>query len=396
LTGASGAVTINPLAVTLTGSRSYDGSTSAAGAILTASNLVAGDTLSFTGSAALASKNAGSQTIASFAGLTPSNTNYTMTGASGAVTINPLAVTLAGSRIYDGTTSAAGSILTASNLVAGDTLSFTGSSTLASKNAGSQSITSFAGLTPSNTNYTMTGASGTVAISQAPLTFSAVTDSKTYDGTTTASTGVAPTLAAGTVFAGDSRTGIVQNFDSRNVGTGKTLIASGVVNDSNGGANYAVTFTTVTTGTITTRPITVTAVTDTKTYDTTISSAGVPTITGGLGTGDRSGFLQTFDTPDIGTGKTLSASGVVIDANAGANYAVTFVPVATGTINAASSGKTLLLSTEANQMIMQAGLTPLLLATQPGGLPTTGLGQTADGPSGSAGSSPGKSSGFCR
>ena len=84
---------------------------------------------------------------------------------------------------------------------------------------------------------------------------------------------------------------------------------------------------------ITARAITVTATTDTKTYDATTSSRAIPTITSGTLAGtDTAAFTQTFDTALAGTDKTLTPAGSVIDGNAGANYAVTFVSVDTGVI----------------------------------------------------------------
>jgi hypothetical protein len=381
VTGTGVAYTVNPATLTYlanSASRSYGGANAALNG--TVSGFVNGETLAgaTTGTLAFSSPAITNSNVGSYAingtGLTANNGNYTFVQSPAnatAYTINPLVVTLAGSRAYDGTTGVAGSILTANNLVPGDVLSLTGSGTLASKNAGNQAISSFGTLTLNNANYTLTGASGVVAIAQAPLTISAVTDSKTYDGTVVS--GGVP-LTTGTVFAGDSLTGIVQNFDTRNVGTGKTLTASGVVNDSNGGANYAVTFTPVTTGTITTRPITVTAVTDTKTYDGTASSVGIPTITGGLGTGDTSGFLQTFGTTNAGVGKTLNASGVVNDGNTGGNYSVTFVPVTNGTINAAT------LTYVANTVSINVGLPiPALSGTVSGVASVDTLGSITTG-----------------
>jgi hypothetical protein len=89
--------------------------------------------------------------------------------------------------------------------------------------------------------------------------------------------------------------------------------------------------------TINQRALTVTAVANTKAYDGTTSSMSAPSITSGsLVTGDLAGFVQTFDTKDVGTGKTLTPSGAVDDGNSGLNYSVTFVPVTTGVINKAS------------------------------------------------------------
>ncbi len=88
--------------------------------------------------------------------------------------------------------------------------------------------------------------------------------------------------------------------------------------------------------TINQRPLTVTAVTDNKVYDATTNSAGVPTITSGtLYTGDTAAFIQTFDTQDVGSNKTLTPSGAVNDGNGGLNYSVTLVPVSTGSISKA-------------------------------------------------------------
>ena len=95
------------------------------------------------------------------------------------------------------------------------------------------------------------------------------------------------------------------------------------------------TFVTNTTGSITARAITVTAATSTKGYDGTTSSTAAPTITGGsLATGDTAAFTETFDTRNVGTGKTLTPAGSVNDGNGGNNYTVTFVTNTTGSITA--------------------------------------------------------------
>jgi len=120
-----------------------------------------------------------------------------------------------------------------------------------------------------------------------------------------------------------------------------------VESDGNAGNNYAYTFVTDTTGVIDQRALTVTAASDTKTYDGTTSSVGAPTHAA-LQAGDTlTTFAQTFDNRNAGTGKTLTATGVVSDGNAGNNYAYTFVTDTTGvidqralTVTAASDTKT--------------------------------------------------------
>jgi hypothetical protein len=175
LTGATGSVTINPLAVTLNGSRTYDGSTTAASAILTITNKVDDDNVNIaSGSATLASADVGSRSITSMGTLALGGSkagNYTLTGATGSVTINPLAVILNGTRTYDGTAVAAAAILTISNKVDDDDVNVTsGSATLASADVGTPLIVSMGTLLMGGDdagNYTLTGASGAVTITRA-------------------------------------------------------------------------------------------------------------------------------------------------------------------------------------------------------------------------------------
>ena len=117
------------------------------------------------------------------------------------------------------------------------------------------------------------------------------------------------------------------------MGVGKTLTPAGSVNDGNSGDNYAVTFARRLPRRRSPCSITVTAATNTKTYDGTTSAAAVPTITGGsLATGDTAAFSETYDNPNVGTGKTLTPAGSVNDGNSGNNYQVTFDTDTTGAI----------------------------------------------------------------
>jgi hypothetical protein len=89
-TDTSSTLTVNQQPVVLTGTRPYDGTTNAEGAILSVANLVGSDSVTLGGSVGLAGANAGTQAITSFSGLTLGGgaaANYTLTGASGTVTI---------------------------------------------------------------------------------------------------------------------------------------------------------------------------------------------------------------------------------------------------------------------------------------------------------------------
>jgi streptogramin lyase len=94
------------------------------------------------------------------------------------------------------------------------------------------------------------------------------------------------------LVSGDSAA-FSETFDTRNVGTGKTLTVGGSVNDGNGGSDYSVTFVNSIAGSITALAITVTAGAATKAYDGTTSSTITPTITGSsLATGDTAAFTE--------------------------------------------------------------------------------------------------------
>ncbi len=72
-------------------------------------------------------------------------------------------------------------------------------------------------------------------INQDAITVTAATDTKTYDGTTTSS---AVPIVTGGLGAGDTP-GFSQAFDSPDAGS-RTLTASGIVNDGNGGSQLHV------------------------------------------------------------------------------------------------------------------------------------------------------------
>jgi hypothetical protein len=105
------------------------------------------------------------------------NANYNAaTPVTNSFTVFPLPVVLTGSRLYDGTATAAFGILSVANKVGGDDVVVaSGSATLASSWVGTNAITSAAGLTLGGTTapkYTLTGASGAVVITNPHLPFS--------------------------------------------------------------------------------------------------------------------------------------------------------------------------------------------------------------------------------
>lgn len=329
---------ITKLGVTITAvtdSKIYDGTTSSTGAPLVSPPIAPGDTASF--SQAFDTKNAGNGktlTPSGFVDDSNDGVNYALTFVSVTTgTINQKNITVTAvtdTKGYDGTTASTGVPNISPALITGDTSGF--SQIFDNKNAGTgKTLTPQGSVNDGNggLNYAPSFVNDTTGvITTKSITVTAVTDSKVYDGTTnsSASPNISPALVSGDTSE------FSEAYDTRNVGTGKTLTPSGQARDGNGGLNYSVTFVNDTTGVITQMPITVTAVATTKVYDGTTSSSGDPTIAPFLAVGDISGFIQTYDTKDAGAGKTLTPSGSVLDGNGGANYSVTFFNNSNGAI----------------------------------------------------------------
>jgi hypothetical protein len=179
---------------------------------------------------------------------------------------------------------------------------------------------------------------GGLTITQRPITVTAAASSKTYNASTN-STAI-PTITTGNLAPnyGDTAA-FTESYDNPNVGTTHVMTAAGIVNDTNGGNNYLVTFVpfgpvgAANGGVITPAPLTITATTNTKTYDGTMSAAATPA-TSGLQGSDSVTFAvppETYNTSNVGTNLTLTVSpGYTInDGNGGKNYS----PVTTATVN---------------------------------------------------------------
>ena len=182
LVGGTDTVTVTPATLTYTATaatQSYG--TTPSGLTGTVSGFVGGDTLSSatTGSAAFSTTATAASNVGQYAisgsGLTADNGNYTFTQAAGnatALTINPAIVSLTGTRTYDAATDAAGAIFGAAGTVSGvngQNLILSGSGTLASKNAGSESVSALGTLSLGNgtglaSNYTLVGGTDTVTV----------------------------------------------------------------------------------------------------------------------------------------------------------------------------------------------------------------------------------------
>jgi hypothetical protein len=339
-------VTTRDLTVTATAqSRPYDGTTAAV--VSLSDDRVSGDivTVSYT-SATFADKHVGTGKTVTVSGLSLAGTdggNYALTGTTATATADITALTLApqftaADKMYDGTTAA--SIVTRSasgTIITNDQVSVVGGTAqFDTRHAGAGKTVTASGFTLTGSdagNYLLnpTTASTTASVSRRPITVTAAADTKTYDGTTSSS--ATPTVTTGSIVAGDEGA-FTQAFDSKHVGTGKTLTPAGSVDDDNSGADYLITFAESHNGVIQAKALVGSIAAQNKTYDgTDAATIATRTLSGVIESEDVSyiGGTATFDNRNAGTGKTVTATGLSLDGGDAGNYTVN--PTATTTAN---------------------------------------------------------------
>ncbi len=323
-------VTARGVTVAATGTdRVYDGGTADA-VSLASSGILAGDTVSFSGIGAFGDKHVGTGKTVSVSGITASGTdagNYSFnTTAATTADITALGITVEAAgidRVYDGGTADAVSLVS-SGILAGDTVSFSGTGAFADKHVGTAKAVSVSGITASGTdagNYSFnTTAAATADITAASLTLSTSDVSKIYDGALSASGSAL--VSNGTLFGTDTLSGGSFAFTDKNAGTGKRVTVSGVtVNDGNSGNNYVVTYADNTAGTITALGVTVEATGTDRVYDGGTADA-VNLTSSGILAGDMVSFsgTGTFADKNVGTGKTVNVSGIAASGSDAVNY----------------------------------------------------------------------------
>ncbi len=320
--GNIGEITAKPL--TISGAKTYDQSAAFTSSQLSLSGIISGDAATLTGgSASVSSANAGGYSSFSTNTLTVSNSNYTATGGGITVTatINKAPLTITGTKTYDASAAFTTGQLALSGFLVGDSGTITGgSASVSSPNATTYSSFASNTLTVSNSNYTASGAGTTVSatIGKAPLTITAATNSKTYDGTISAS----GTPTVGGLRGSDTVTALAETYDNKNVGNGKALSVSGyTLNDGNNGNNYTVSTVSNTTGGIIAKAVTAAADAVTKTQGATDPAFTYQLTSGALAAGDAfSGALTRAAGENPGT-YAITRGTLVLSAN----YVLTFV-----------------------------------------------------------------------
>ena len=281
LAGTDGMIT--PKAVTVTASadtKVYDSTTTSNGAVTNITGLLSGDSLtgltqSYNSAHVLGAD--GSLLVVNGNGVGVNGNHSSLLGdyaisyIDAAGTITPKAVTVTAStdtKVFDGTTASNAAVTNVTGLVAGDSLTGlsqsyasahvlgTNGSTLV-VDSGDVDVGGSAGSTLADYSFTYTNALGT--ITPAPVTVTASTDTKVYDGTLASDAAV--TNITGLV-GGDSLTGLFQSYNSTHVlGTNGSLLVvdgSGAGLSSSAGnrlSDYGITYVD-TRGTIAPKPVT--------------------------------------------------------------------------------------------------------------------------------------------
>jgi filamentous hemagglutinin family protein len=347
LSNTSLSATIAKATLSLSGTKTYDGTTSVNGSVLTAQG-VNGETFTVTGSgdaSNLASKNVQSNaSLSTLTGLSlgtgssgASSSNYNaLSTTNSAITVTPKSLTVTGitaaDKVYDTTTQVVldASGVTLSGLVAGDSLTLAGASgAFADKNVGTNKQVTVSSYTTSGTdaaNYTLVMPSNiTASISKANLTVSGVgAQDKTYDGTTSATlTGTAAVSALGSDVVTLSGTGS-GTFASKNVGTNAVTLSGYSLSGTDAG-NYNLVSPVNLSATIDKANLALSGISaSNKTYDGTTAATltGSATVTAfgsdvvsltGTGTG-------TFATKDVGVNKAVTVTGYTLNGADAGNY----------------------------------------------------------------------------
>lgn len=249
-------------AVSLSGTRAYDGTNLVKAGIFTLGGLVAGQTLTLSGVGSVPDKNVGVDKPVTLGSLALGNgsglaSNYTLAGGVHRASITPAAITAlsginAASKVYDGSTNAVLDFdaVVFSGQLPGDRLSLaSASAAFSDKNVGNFKTLNISSMTfvgPDAANYSYTGPNTVVtnaAITPAPITVSAVlaADNKVYDSSNRATVRALQSTLTGKIATDDVNLGALTGaFSDKNVGIGKTVTASGLTLTGADAANYSV------------------------------------------------------------------------------------------------------------------------------------------------------------
>ena len=291
--------------------------------------------------------------------------NYSLAaGETAAATITPKTLTAtasAPSKVYDGSTTAAATLMINSGLVGTETVTATGGSTFNTKDVATANLVTVNSVVLADgangglaSNYSLAaGETAAANITRRPLSVTATGLNKVYDGNTVA----AVTLADNRV-AGDALTLIdtAASFANKNVGTAKAVVVSGISVTGTDAGNYTFNNTASTAASITPKALTVTANNDSKAFDNKPYSGGNGVTMSGLVSGDTAADVGgSLVYSGSSQGAVSLGSYVITPGGLSGNYAPTFVngqlQIAANSQNIAALGGTALV--DAYESVLQ-------------------------------------------
>jgi len=336
------------------GNKAYDGNNTATILTRTLTGVLAGDVANVSatgGTATFNNENAGTGKTVTATGITLSGTkaaNYNLTTIGTTVAdINGIALTgtfTADNKVYDGTNTATVLTRNLTGVLPADVSDVTlsgGTSTFATADVANGKTVTAAGMTLGGTkagNYTLSSVSTTTAnVTTLDITGTITASNKSYDGTTTATLSGRGLVG---VLVGDvanvTATGGTAAFGTAGVGLAKTVTATGIILAGTKAGNYNLTSVAATTADITTKDISGTFTADNKAYDGTTSATILTRGLTGVLPGDVADVTltsgtATFVTGSVGTGKTVTSTGMTLSGAKAVNY--NLIGVATTTAN---------------------------------------------------------------
>jgi gliding motility-associated-like protein len=350
-------VTAKGLTVNSSGgaSKVYDGSMSMNGVQLQLNGLIAGDKVQVSGNGAFDSKQAGGNkpyTVSSLQLLGMDADNYYLSGSNsisgndGTILKKQLSIsapTVTASKLVDGTDTAsviAGSLM---GVEAGEVVNVITTAKYSDAVIGNNKVI--------KVSYQLSGAdtinyikpvddsvtNGIILDKLLTISAPTVTMSKQYDGNTSADVTIG--TISGVIPGDDVTVSGVANYDTKNVGTNKSIVVVYTLSGANAGKYVAPKNDTITTGAITAKQLSVTAPTLTlsKVYDgTTAATVSVGTLSGIIdGESVLIDAIAVYDDKNVGTGKTIYVNYTLDGATINNYVRPTNYSTTTGAITAA-------------------------------------------------------------
>jgi hypothetical protein len=352
ITYANGSMTVDPAALTVTANnqtKTYGQSVTFAGTEFVTGGLVNGDTvnsatLNSSGAAAMATVMGSPYAIVPSSAAGTGLNNYTITYASGMMTINRAALTITADNrtktygqpvIFAGTEFTTG-VLANSDTVTSVTLASSGSAATATVVGSPYNIAPNAAVGTGLGNYMIAYANGALTVSPASLTVTNLLAlDKVYDATTNAILDATNAGVSG-ALNGDSislvTTNAVAYFANKNVGTNKPVTVSGLTLGGASAGNYILTQSSILSANITAATVTIASgiTANSKVYDgTTIATLSTNNVTlSGVFNVDTvklntNGYVARFASASVGNGIAVTVSGLTLGGGGAGNYTLT-------------------------------------------------------------------------